>query len=49
MESDYVLYPGVHTPEPIDNFLQQSHLQLKGTTMPWTTTTGRDMQDAGSF
>jgi hypothetical protein len=38
MESDYAPYPGVHRPEPVDNFLQQSHLQLKGAALPWTAT-----------
>jgi hypothetical protein len=38
MDTDYIAHPGVHTPAPIDNSLQDSHLQLKGAALPWTTT-----------
>jgi hypothetical protein len=38
MKSDYPHHPGIHRPEPIDNLLQRSHLQLKGCGQAWTTT-----------
>jgi hypothetical protein len=38
MDTDYVAHPGDHRPPPIDNSLQNSHLQLKGGAFPWTTT-----------
>jgi hypothetical protein len=38
MDTDYVAHPGGQRPPPIDNSLQDSHLQLKGGALPWTTT-----------
>jgi hypothetical protein len=38
MKSDFPEYPGIHRPDPIDNLLQRSHLQLTGCGQPWTTT-----------
>jgi hypothetical protein len=38
MDTDYVAHPGEHRPPPVDNSLQDSHLQLKGAALPWTTT-----------
>jgi hypothetical protein len=38
MKTDFPEHPGVHRPEPIDNLLQRSHLQLTGASQAWTTT-----------
>jgi hypothetical protein len=38
MDTEYVAHPGVHKPPPVDNSLQNSHVQLKGAALPWTTT-----------
>jgi hypothetical protein len=38
MKSQFKRHPNVKPPPPIDNYLQDSHLPLKGGGVPWTTT-----------
>lgn len=38
MKEDFIHYKNVDRPSQIDNALQNSHLQLKGSGIPWTTT-----------